>query len=244
MPASRSAPLSPSGAAFQWFGVSVALAYPTLLTWLYFIVLARPSHSHAVPQAAFLVGKTIQFGFPLAWLLLVERGGLAIRRPTLPALAWGIGIGLAMALGMAVGYWLLGSNPAFAKAADELRIKWAEMGMSDRTILCAVGLFYILFHTLLEEYYWRWFVFGRLRDLIAPRAAIAVSSIGFMAHHVILLVTYFSWPWAVLFALAVAMAGAIWAWLYQRSGLLYGPWLSHLLAEIAIFAIGYRLVFG
>jgi hypothetical protein len=30
--------------------------------------------------------------------------------------------------------------------------------------------------------------------------------------------------------------------LYRRSGSLYGPWLSHLLVDAAIFWIGYDLV--
>jgi len=244
MPASRSSPVSPRPALARLSLVGFALVYPTPFTWLYFIVLTRPGYPHAMQQAVFLAGKALQFGLPLVWMLLVERGRPVFRRPTRGALAWGLGTGLAMALGMAAGYWLLGSNPVFAKAAGELRTKWTELGVFNRPTLLAIGLSYILFHTLLEEYYWRWFVFGRLRELISPGAAIGVSSLGFMAHHVILVATYFTWPWATLFALATATAGAIWAWLYQRSGLLYGPWLSHLLAEIAIFAVAYRLVFG
>jgi hypothetical protein len=40
----------------------------------------------------------------------------------------------------------------------------------------------------------------------------------------------------------VAAGGAFWAWLYQRSGSLVGPWLGHLLADAAIFTVGWQLV--
>jgi membrane protease YdiL (CAAX protease family) len=65
-----------------------------------------------------------------------------------------------------------------------------------------------------------------------------------MAHHVVVLGLYFGWtnPWTWLFSGATAAGGAFWAWLYQRSGSIYGPWASHLLLDAGIFAIGYDLV--
>jgi membrane protease YdiL (CAAX protease family) len=41
---------------------------------------------------------------------------------------------------------------------------------------------------------------------------------------------------------AVAVGGAMWAWLYQRSGSIYAPWLSHLLIDAAIFTIAFDMV--
>ena len=75
---------------------------------------------------------------------------------------------------------------------------------------------------------------------------IVISSVGFMAHHVILLSVYFGWgsPLTYLFSLAVAVGGAFWAWLFAASRSLLGPWLSHMLVDAAIFLIGYDLVRG
>jgi len=44
------------------------------------------------------------------------------------------------------------------------------------------------------------------------------------------------WRWLV------GAGGAFWAWLYHRSGALAGPWLGHLLADAAIFTIGFDLL--
>jgi hypothetical protein len=76
--------------------------------------------------------------------------------------------------------------------------------------------------------------------------AIAVSAVGFMAHHVLVLATFFGWwTWpTMLFSLAVAVGGGFWAWLYERSGSLVGPWLSHLVVDTGIFVVGYELVRG
>ena len=101
-------------------------------------------------------------------------------------------------------------------------------------------------HSLMEEYYWRWFVFRELKGLLAPGAAIALSSLAFMAHHVIILWIYLPGRFltaVVPFSLCVALGGAAWAWLYERSGTLYTPWLSHLLVDVAILAVGYEMVF-
>jgi membrane protease YdiL (CAAX protease family) len=47
----------------------------------------------------------------------------------------------------------------------------------------------------------------------------------------------------VLLSAAVAIGGAIWAWLYQRTGSLVGSWICHAMVDVGIMAVGYDLVF-
>jgi len=54
----------------------------------------------------------------------------------------------------------------------------------------------------------------------------------------------FTNPATYVLASCIAIGGAAWAWLYQRSGSLVGSWLSHMLVDAAIFVIGYDLVRG
>jgi membrane protease YdiL (CAAX protease family) len=157
-------------------------------------------------------------------------------------LVLGLGFGLlvlAAMVGLYEALWKTGE--LFAGAGQEIRGKIVDLGIDRLWIYAAVGVFYAVCHSGLEEYYWRWFVFGQLRYRLRPASALAVSSVAFMAHHVILLATYFGWssPWTYAFSLAVAVGGAVWAWLYQRSGSLAGPWLSHLVVDAAIFLVGY-----
>ena len=96
-------------------------------------------------------------------------------------------------------------------------------------------------HALMEEYYWRWFVFGGMRKYLPISAAIVLSSLGFMLHHIVVLGVYFPenfWTLALPFSFCVAFGGGVWAWLYERSGSLYAPWLSHALIDAAIMGIG------
>ena len=127
---------------------------------------------------------------------------------------------------------------------DVMRQKVADLGIDSVGKYLALGIFYSLAHSFLEEYYWRWFVFGQLREWIDVKWAVVFSSLGFMAHHVILLAVYFGWssPMTWLFSAAVACGGGAWAWLYHRTGTLYAPWLSHLIVDAAIFSLGFLLV--
>ena len=159
-------------------------------------------------------------------------------------LALSVGFGLLVLVAMFGLYETIWKNgELFAGAAGAIRGKIAGLGLDRLWMYAAVGVFYAICHSGLEEYYWRWFVFGQLRCRLPLASAVALASLAFMAHHVIVLATFFGWwsPWTYAFSLAIAAGGAVWAWLYERSGSLTGPWLSHLLVDAAIFLVGYDL---
>lgn len=228
---------------FEGLVLLVALVYPSLLTLVYFVWLAGERSS--LQQAAYGIGKAIQFVLPLVWVGLICREPLRWPAFSSRGLVSGIVFGLAIAGGMIGLYfqWLK-TAAAFAAAAGAIVERLAGIGIRSAAAYAAMALFYSLLHSLLEEYYWRWFVFGRVRRMVSLAQAIVVSSVGFMCHHVIVLAWYFGWanPWMWFFSLATAVGGAFWAWLYHRSGSIYGPWASHLLIDAGIFAIGYELV--
>lgn len=235
---------SVSGRAETW-ALLFALVFPTLLTLVYFVLLADCATWMA--WTAYGVGKIIQFSLPLVWVLALEGRGLGWRRPGTKGLAEGIGFGAFVLAAMLLMYALwLEPDRLLADAGLEVSQKLTRLGVDSPAKYVTLGVFYSLVHSLLEEYYWRWFVFGRLRRLIPLWPAIVVSSLGFMGHHVLVLSKYFGWfsPATVLFSLAVAAGGAVWAWIYHRSDSLWGPWLSHLLADAGIFLVGYHLAGG
>ena len=155
------------------------------------------------------------------------------------------GVMVTAAILLVYHFWL---EPAglLAPAGKAVAEKVTRFGVAGPAGFAVMAMFYVLVHSLLEEYYWRWFIFRLMRRLMPPAAAIVLSSLAFTLHHVIVLGVYFGWrsPATAVFSLAVAVAGAIWAWMYHRSGSLLGPWLSHALADAAIFAVGYSLVRG
>lgn len=226
-----------------WIGVLFAIVFPTIVTWAYFF--QADAAGQGVQRAVMASLKVLQFAFPLVWTWLVLRERIGPWKLTMRGVPTGILFGLVVtAASWALFHFVLAASPPFIAATDAIREKVAGFGIDSFTKYAALGLFYALFHSLLEEYYWRWFVFGQMRRLVPVWPAIIVSSIGFMAHHVLVLSKYFGWWTAptLLLSAAVAIGGAFWAWLYNRSGSLLGPWISHLIIDAGIFLVGYQLI--
>jgi membrane protease YdiL (CAAX protease family) len=227
-----------------WPALAFGLAFPSLVTLAYFVVLA--GQPVPAPQAAYVAGKAVQFAFPLLWVMAVTRRRPRPAWPVGGDLLAGAGFGVfVFVLMLALYHGVFKPLDVFAGAPTEaIRAKVRSFGVTGGGSFLALGLFYSVCHSLLEEYYWRWFVYGQLRRVGAVGVALVVSSVGFTAHHVIVLAVYFGWcsVWTYVFSAAVAVGGAVWAWLYERSGSLVAPWVSHLLVDAAIFTVGYDLV--
>ena len=227
-------------------GKTIQFTFPALAVAILFARRHAGGTSPAITAGRLSLGDVLRLQLRRARLRLLQ-----LVRPrsrwfgrNAPFLALSVGFGLLVLAAMVGLYEVLWKHgPWFAGAGQAVRAKIVDLGIDRLWIYAAVGVFYAICHSGLEEYYWRWFVFGQLRHRLRPASAIAIASLAFMAHHVILLATYFGWssPWTYAFSLAVAVGGAVWAWLYERSGSLVGPWLSHLVVDAAIFLVGYDL---
>ena len=219
----------------------LAMIFPTLATWLYFVTLEGTQGV----QVVFTACKVVQFALPAVWVL-----GIRKQRPrlewTTAGLTTGIGFGaLVFAVAAAAYFAWFRHSPLLSDAPAAVAAKVRDLGVGTPWRFVALAVFYSLIHSLLEEYYWRWFVFGRLRSYVPTLPAVLISSAAFMSHHVILVGIYFApnWPLVTLLSLGVGVGGAVWAWIYHRSGSLLGPWFSHLLIDAVLMLIGYDMVF-
>ena len=222
--------------------VIFALMFPTIVTWVYFVALRE--QPPGIQQGAYLLGKLIQFGFPILWVFLWQRETLQWQPFKPGGLAAGLSMGVFVAGAMLGLYWLVLKPAGFFIGPDEaVRHKIEGMGLTSTWRYALLGVFYAFCHSLLEEYYWRWFVFRQLKLFTTLPVAVAISSIGFMAHHILVLATFFGWqsPATWLFSAAVGVGGALWALLYHRTQSLVAPWVSHCLVDAAIFVLGYDL---
>lgn len=69
------------------------------------------------------------------------------------------------------------------------------------------------------------------------------SALGFTLHHIVALQVYFAWHVTAIASLGLFVGGAIWAWLYLRYSSIWPAYLSHAIVDVAVFAIGYKLIF-
>jgi membrane protease YdiL (CAAX protease family) len=236
------------GNSYFWPVLIFALVFPSVAGWLdYGVGTTTEAGTNVFTQIAYVVGKVIQFGLPVVFVTLTTGRFPWPRAPDSRGVLLGLAFGGVVAVGaIALYYVILRDTSVFSESPERIRNKLGEFGLNSPAgfVLFAVGV--SIPHSLLEEYYWRWFVFGELRRRVSMSLAVALSSIAFGAFHIFPLNAYLPGHFfsAVLpFAACTAAGGAVWAWLYNRTGSVYAPWVSHFLVDASLFVIGYDLFF-
>ena len=223
--------------------LAVALALPTFITWIYFV--ANRDSPASVQQMSYGIGKTFQFLLPIIVVWLAVDRGFGFHWPRKTGMLIGVLFGLAtVALMLGLYHWRLAGTPMLAPLQEKIVEKINGFGVDQAWKFLVMGIWYSIFHSLFEEYYWRWFVFPQCQKVMSLWGAIAVSSLGFMAHHVLVLGTYLGWQTVFTYqvSLSIAVGGAFWAWLYHRTESLYPAWISHGIVDAGIFWMAYLMV--
>lgn len=236
--------------ANPWPVLLFCMTLPTLMTWVetQWILPTPPEDRAPLTRYLFLFGKLAQFVTPLLFVALTEPHRLRLTRPSGSGMLAGLLFGLVVAAGaFALYFGFLRGGEILGDTAAKMRAWLDKFGFNSVGGFLTFALAISIPHSFLEEYYWRWFVFGYLRRSMPWPAAAAVSGLAFMSHHVLVLAYYVPghfWSGVVPFSLCVAFGGFAWAWLFQRTGNLYAPWISHLLVDAAIMAIGWDMMMG
>jgi hypothetical protein len=145
---SLNARTNPSSSRSEVAAILFALSFPTLLTWVYFILLA--DQTPALQQSAYSIGKIIQFGFPVVWVWLICR-----ERPRPPqwrtaGLLIGGLFGAVIITATLVTYWfVLKPLGAFDSASEMVRQRVSAAGINSLPKYAALGLFYSVGRILL-----------------------------------------------------------------------------------------------
>lgn len=226
-----------SPACLSWACLLPALLMPLLGSLLYFVWLP----GNAIAQIVYGATKVFTLVYPL---FFVGWKDLFREKPKVKGssvIAWGLGSGLLIC---AAGVLLMSSpvGEMVRAGAGPVREKAEALGFAKNFLLFAV--FISIFHSALEEYYWRGFVFGKLRQKMGSVLSHLVAGLAFAAHHLVVMWQFFDPPLAVFLALCVAVGGVIWTVLYQRQGTLVSCWLSHLCVDVLLMVVGYQLIFG
>jgi membrane protease YdiL (CAAX protease family) len=241
----QAAPLGRRSAA--WAALGFALVYPTALAWVYFVLLARGAGPNPAFRATYACGKTVQFAFPLFCVWAFDRRLPGLAMPSFRGLRVGVGFGLLVGPGiLALYYLLLRSWLLHIGTGRAVLATLREFGADTPVKFALLAAFMAVLHSLLEEYYWRWFTFRWLKRALPVVPAIVISSLAFMAHHVVVLAVHLPGYFlsaVVPFSLCIAGGGAVWSWLYHRTGTIYSAWVSHAIIDGAILLVGYDLVF-
>jgi hypothetical protein len=125
-----------------------------------------------------------------------------------------------------------------------IQARAARTGLDQFGFYVAGALYWITLNSLMEEYVWRWFVFRQFEALLGGPGAVVASALAFTAHHVIALAAQFDCNITALGSAGVFVGGAAWSFLYLRYRSVWPCYVSHAIADVPIFLVGYRLIFG
>lgn len=100
--------------------------------------------------------------------------------------------------------------------------------------------FYIaLINSLLEEFFFRGFIFCSLKNNSNRLTAYIVSSLGFAIYHIGIVQKWFSFIVFLLIFIGLIFAGMLFNYLNERNnGTIYNSWFVHMFANFSINTIG------
>ena len=193
-------------------------------------------------QIFFILCKLCLLLAPAYWYLRVEKNSPSWSLPSRDGIVMGGISGIIMSI-IIILMWLEFGDTI---DADSMVSELETTGLTDLRMYLAGMIYWIFLNSLLEEYVFRWFVTIKLLDLLGSEArAIILSAVLFTLHHAIAL-HYFGFVWwqTVMACFGLLSAAAFWSWLYVRYGSVWVCWFSHAICDVAVFGIGYLIIFG
>lgn len=197
--------------------------------------------SELLSQLFFASCKVWIFLVPTIWYLKVEKNSISKKSPTKEGIVWGLITGIVMSLIILITWFLFNETLDIDEMVDILQSK----GL-DNINLYILGMFYWIFiNSLLEEYVFRWFITTKSSELFRSDViGIIFSAAMFTLHHAIALHLFgFIWWQTIIACFGLLSAAAIWSWLYIRFRSIWVCWLSHAICDVAVFGIGYTILF-
>ena len=175
----------------------------------------------------FLVAR-LNRSIRLSQLFAFKKGAI------LPAVVLGAAI-YALILG---GYFLLRNVIDFSGIAGSLS---ANAGVNKNNFLF-ISLYISFINSLLEEFFFRGFLFSNLKQSASRGFAYCFSSLMFALYHVAMMIGWFH-PAILLLLIAGLMAGGIiFNLLNEKQENICISWLVHMFANFAINTVGFILM--
>ena len=201
----------------------------------------EPTRGTPLGQALYVASKIWILILPLAWWLIIEQRRISFSPPRQGGLL------LGAALGFAIGSAIILAYVIFAHQwidADQLRsaVERNGFGTPVRFLVLVVPL--ALINSLLEEYVWRWFVFSRCEIVLGRVAAVIAAALFFTLHHIVVLHAQTNWRITLLGSAGVFIGGCAWSWCYLRYRSIWPGYVSHVITDLAVFAVGWHVIFG
>ncbi len=154
------------------------------------------------------------------------------------------GIGKAILLGVAVYALILGGYFALSGIFDFSNIVSSlseNVGVTKENFLF-VSLYISFINSLLEEFFFRGFVFNNILVLSGKKLAYFFSAGAFSMYHIAMMTDWFEPLFFFLILVGLFAAGLIFDRLNEKNGSVYTSWFVHMFANFAINTVGFILM--
>lgn len=154
------------------------------------------------------------------------------------------GIGKALFLGIGIfililgGYFLLSCFMDFSGIVGALS---ENAGVGKGNFLF-VALYISFINSLLEEFFFRGFLFINLKKQLHRWQAYLISSLAFSAYHVAMMIGWYDLWLFLLILVGLMIGGVIFNYLDENQETIYTSWFTHMFANFAINTIGFILM--
>ncbi len=190
----------------------------------------------------FVFTKIWVFGLPAFWHLRMEQQEFSWSPVEKGGWGMSLTLGVGMILVIWLAYFLLGEQML---QPDALKAILDPVGLTVPWKLAAAIVFWVFINSVLEEYVFRWFITSKIEQLVGGKWRSAfLSSAVFTLHHSIALIYFLDPIGAVIASLGVFIGGTIFSWLYLEYRSIWIAWVAHACADIAIFAIAWKIIIG
>lgn len=149
-----------------------------------------------------------------------------------------LGLGAAVYAVILGGYFLVRPFFDFSGIAGKL----TENAGVDADNFLFVALYISFVNSLLEEFFFRGFVFTNLKRLGSRGFAYWFSALTFALYHVAMMTGWFSPALFLLVMAGLTIGGILFNYLNERLNCVYVSWLVHMFANFAINTIGFLLL--
>ncbi|MRH43853.1 CPBP family intramembrane metalloprotease [Aquibacillus halophilus] len=197
--------------------VEVNYALQTILKVCFFVV---------IPIGYVYFVKKIKFTHYLNWKTLLHNPS---------KLSWIFAISTFTII--LIAYFFLGSFVDFNSIASELREK-SDITASN---FIFIGLYITFGNSLLEELFFRGFIFKNLYHTNYKKTAYLFSSLLFALYHIAIFKTWFNIWLIILCTIALFAIGMLFNWLNANSKGFMNSWIIHIFADAAIIIVGFRM---
>ena len=120
----------------------------------------------------------------------------------------------------------------------ELLIEWNFTGANVFWLV----LILIIINPILEEIYWREFMFGELESKLGATISISITAFFYSLYHSMSVYFIFSFPFNILAVLPVFLAGVMWGFFRYKLKSIIAPIISHVLADLGIMLVYINLI--